>query len=29
MLADAQIYFAGNLAALRGSTDPFVVKFLS
>ena len=29
MLADAKIYFAGNLAALRASTDPFVMKFLS
>jgi phospholipid/cholesterol/gamma-HCH transport system ATP-binding protein len=29
MLADAKIYLAGNLAALRASTDPYVVKFLS
>ena len=29
MLADAQIYFAGNLAALRASTDPYLKKFQS
>ena len=29
MLADARIYFEGNLAALRASTDPYVKKFLS
>jgi phospholipid/cholesterol/gamma-HCH transport system ATP-binding protein len=29
MLADAKIYFAGNLAALRASRDPYVTKFLS
>jgi phospholipid/cholesterol/gamma-HCH transport system ATP-binding protein len=29
MLADAQIYFQGNLAALRASTDPYLKTFLS
>jgi phospholipid/cholesterol/gamma-HCH transport system ATP-binding protein len=29
MLADAGIYFEGNFAALRASTDPYVKKFLS
>jgi phospholipid/cholesterol/gamma-HCH transport system ATP-binding protein len=29
MLADAQVHFEGNLAALRASTDPLVKKFLS
>jgi phospholipid/cholesterol/gamma-HCH transport system ATP-binding protein len=29
MLADTQIYFEGNLAALRASTDPYLKKFLS
>jgi phospholipid/cholesterol/gamma-HCH transport system ATP-binding protein len=29
MLADAQIYFEGNLAALRASTDPYLKKFQS
>jgi phospholipid/cholesterol/gamma-HCH transport system ATP-binding protein len=29
MLADAQIYFEGNFAALRASTDPYLKKFLS
>lgn len=27
MLADTQVYFEGNLAALRASTDPFLKKF--
>jgi phospholipid/cholesterol/gamma-HCH transport system ATP-binding protein len=29
MLADAKVYFDGTFAALRGSTDPYVKKFLS
>src|SRR5688572_10172265 len=29
MLADAQIYFNGNLAALRASPDPYLKTFLS
>ena len=29
MLADTQIYFDGNLAALRTSADPYVKRFLS
>jgi phospholipid/cholesterol/gamma-HCH transport system ATP-binding protein len=29
MLADAQIYFDGNLAALRTSADPYLKRFLS
>jgi phospholipid/cholesterol/gamma-HCH transport system ATP-binding protein len=29
MLADTQIYFEGNFAALRASTDPYVKKFQS
>ena len=29
MLADTKIYFEGNFAALRASTDPYLKKFLS
>lgn len=29
MLADAEIHFEGNFAALRASTDPYLKKFLS
>ena len=29
MLADAKIYFEGNLAALRASSDPYLTKFQS
>ena len=29
MLADAQVYFEGNFAALRASPDPYLKKFLS
>jgi len=29
MLADARVYFEGNLAALRASTDPYLKKFQS
>jgi phospholipid/cholesterol/gamma-HCH transport system ATP-binding protein len=29
MLAEGKIYFEGNLASLRASTDPYVTKFLS